>query len=117
MRRGYELNDPLLPVVAQPHEGSLPAAHSFVDLSPENLVLTALKKAEEDQGWIVHFYEFAGHETQGRLRLPRSVARVQETNLLEQPEREIAAQGNQVRFVVKPFEIKALKIEFSAAGR
>jgi alpha-mannosidase len=46
-----------------------------------------------------------------RLRLPRAIARAQETNLLEQPERELTARGQEVVAPTKPYEIKTVRIE------
>ncbi len=40
LRRGYELNNPLIPWPALVHSGALPAAHSFISVLPENVVLS-----------------------------------------------------------------------------
>ena len=111
MRQGYELNTPLLAVVSAPHPGPLPPSQSFVTIEPENVVLSAIKKAEDGEAWIVRFYEIAGRETQVRLKLPRIVMRAQETNLLEQPERDLTGQGQEVTVPTKPYEIKTVRIE------
>jgi alpha-mannosidase len=115
VRQGYELNTPLVAVVTTAHPGPLPAWQSFVSIEPENVVLSALKKAEDGDAWIVRFYEIAGRETQVRLRMPRIVVHAQETNLLEQPEHELAAQGQEVTVPTKPYEIKTVRIELPAA--
>ena len=48
VRRGYELNFPLLPRQVENHQGDLKAKFSFLDISPDNVVLTAVKKTEDD---------------------------------------------------------------------
>jgi alpha-mannosidase len=35
-----------------------------------NVIVSALKKAEEGNGWILRLYETAGRETQTTLQLP-----------------------------------------------
>ena len=60
VRRGYELNNPLIPLATDRHDGRLPAAHSFVRVSSSNLVVTALKKAEDSDDLILRFYECKG---------------------------------------------------------
>jgi alpha-mannosidase len=117
VRRGYELNYPLLPVPAQSHPGALPAAHSFVSLEPENLVLTALKRAEDGDAWILRFYEFAGKPTQARVRLPQTVGRAHEADLQEKVEKELPVKGSEVEFAVRPFEIKTLRLELPQEPR
>ena len=117
VRRGYELNYPLLPVVTTAHEGSLPPAHSFVQLEPENVVLTAVKKAEDDNGLIFRFYESAGQQTQVRLRLPPGASQAIETNLMENEQGELSLQGTELVVPVRPYEIKCLKVKFQPGSR
>ncbi|MFZ1012368.1 MAG: glycoside hydrolase family 38 C-terminal domain-containing protein, partial [Terracidiphilus sp.] len=52
VQRGFEYNYPLTAVVTTAHAGSLPSEHSFVSVSPSNVVLTAVKKAEDAKGLI-----------------------------------------------------------------
>src|ERR1700674_1308202 len=47
VRRGYEFNYPLRAQQVDAHEGALPAKHSFVGVTGDNVVLTAVKKAED----------------------------------------------------------------------
>lgn len=111
VRQGYELNTPLMAVVTTGHPGPLPPSQSFVTMEPENVILSAIKKAEDGEAWIVRFYEIAGRETQARLKMPRIVMRAQETNLLEQPERDLIVQGQEVTVPTKPYEITTVRIE------
>jgi alpha-mannosidase len=111
--RGYELNNPLLVRVVSPHTGALPATHSFVQLDPQNLVLTAMKKAEDGDGIIFRFYEWAGRGVAAHLRLPSRATRAVETNLMEKEEKPLAITEGAVTMQVGPYEIKALKVEFA----
>ncbi len=117
VRRGYELNYPLLAIVAQAHSGTLPPAHSFVSLEPGNVVLTAMKKAEDDDGMIIRFYESTGRETQATLRLPIGVTRAVETNLLEKEEAPLKTSGDSVVISTRPHEIKTVKITFAPPAK
>jgi alpha-mannosidase len=114
VRRGYELNDPLLAVVAAAHAGSLPPVHSFVGLEPENATLTALKKAEDDDSLILRFYESAGKEAQVKLRLPPGATRAVEANLMEKEERALTLLAGEVIVPTRPYEIKTVKVFFAA---
>jgi alpha-mannosidase len=113
VRRGYELNYPLLAVSVQPHKGVLPASHSFVSVSPENIVVTAIKKAEDDDGLIIRFYEWAGRETQVTLTLPAGATRAVETNLMEKAEKALSIEKNgSIVVPTRPYEIKTVKVIF-----
>ncbi len=60
VRRGYEFNNPLIPVVATGHAGKMPAEYSFLKVEPSNVIVTALKRAESGDGLILRYYECTG---------------------------------------------------------
>lgn len=65
VRQGYQLNTPLqvvqLPATSSSNSGVLPSAASLLDISADNLVLTAFKQAEDNpQQWIMRCYECHG---------------------------------------------------------
>jgi len=112
--QGYQLNYPLIAVPASVHEGSLPPAHSFVEVDPQDVIITAVKKAEDDNALIFRFYEFAGQASQVRLRLPATASRAAEANLVEKEGRvlTLAAGGREVIVPTHPYEIKVVKVWF-----
>ncbi len=117
MRQGYELNYPLIPVTAYSHSGSLPKRLSFARIEPSNAILTVVKKAEDDDGLIFRFYEFAGRQGPVRLYLPEKATRAFEVNLMEKQERPLAlgADGREIAVPTGPYEIKTVKVAFPAA--
>jgi len=114
-RSAGEYTSPPISVPAS-GQGDLPGELSFLQLSPDNLVLSALKKAEDSEGVILRFYETKGEPTSGEVRLFRRIKRLTRVDLLEQEEAELAADRDIIRLEVKPFEIVSLKLEFEAAG-
>jgi len=114
IRRGYELNYKLIAMQAGKHQGSLPAEHSFVEVQPENVVLTAMKKAEDDDATILRFYEWAGRDNDVKLQLPAKVELAWETDLMEKPIGNLSVQQGTVTVPTKPYEIKTVKIRFAA---
>ena len=112
--RGYELNYRLLPVTTVVHEGPLPASHSFVQIEPKNVILTAVKKAEDDNAMIFRFYEFEGKTAQVRLRLPEAATGAAQTNLMEKEEKTLSleANGTEVSVPIGPYEIGTVKVTF-----
>jgi alpha-mannosidase len=116
MRQGYELNYPLVAVEVSPHAGSWPATHSFASVEPRNVILTALKKAEDSDDLIFRFYEFEGKSTDVRLQLPEAADRATETDLMEKPERPIPLQnGHAFTVPTGPYEIKTVAVSFPSA--
>jgi alpha-mannosidase len=84
VRRGYELNNALLPVVTDGHKGTLPATGSFVSLDPPSCVLTTMKKAEDSDAWIIQWYNTSGERVRATVRLPRTPSKVLTSNFLEE---------------------------------
>ena len=113
VRQGYDLNYRLRAMQVDRHAGALPADHAFVQIEPDNVVLTAMKKAEDDDGVVLRFFEWAGKETEVKIQLPPGAQSAQETDLMERPLGELPVSGGAVRVHAKPYEIKTLKLRFA----
>jgi alpha-mannosidase len=117
IRHGYEYNYPLTAVVTTAHAGSLPAEHSFASVSPENLVLTAVKKAEDANGLILRAYEWAGKETTAEFHVPAGATSATVTNLMETPEGSpLAITGDVVKLPIHPYEILTIRVDYPNGG-
>jgi len=113
VRRGYELNYPLLVRQIEKHEGELKDEFSFLQIQSDNVVLTAAKKAEKEDALILRFYEWAGKEADVRLHLPVRATLVSETDLMERPTAELPLRDGSVTVHTKPYEIKTVQIRFA----
>ena len=102
-------------IAVQPHkhEGALPSEYSFVGVEPDNVVLTAIKKSEDDDSLILRFYEWAGKESDVKLHLPTGAQSASETDLMEKPIGELAVHNDSVTVHTKPYEIKTVKVQFA----
>jgi alpha-mannosidase len=112
VRRGLELNYRLLPIPVEKHEGALPATYSFVQIEPNNVVLTALKKAEDDDALVLRFYEWAGKEGDVTLQIPAAARSATETDLMEKALGELPLKDGKITVHTKPYEIKTVKVSF-----
>jgi alpha-mannosidase len=113
VRRGYELNYKLTAVQTQKHGGALPGEHSFVRLDADNVVLTAIKKSEDDDSLVLRFYEWAGKEGDVTLQLPADAQTASETDLMEKSIGDLAVRNGAVTVHTKPYEIKTLKVRLA----
>jgi alpha-mannosidase len=113
VRRGYEYNYPLHGVVTMAHTGTLPASHSFADISPENVALTAVKKAEDTNGLIFRVYEWAGKDSTVEFHVPPGAQRATVTNLMEKPEGSpLEVTGDVVKAPIHPYEILTIRVDY-----
>jgi alpha-mannosidase len=70
VQRAIELNRPPIALIATGRpEGTLPLSASYLQVTPANIVVSALKQAEEGDDLILRAYESAGRAAQATLRL------------------------------------------------
>jgi alpha-mannosidase len=118
VRHGYEYNYRLHGTAVEGHGGVLPASHSFVRVEPGNLVLTAVKKAEDGDGLILRFYEWAGEKTEARIEAPAGAMAAYATNLMEKRDQDatekggVRREGDTIRVTVDPFSINSLRVDY-----
>jgi len=94
----------------------LPSHFSFLEIKPNNLILTAFKKVERGNEIILRFFETKGEKTEGEISLFKKPKAVRVVDLLEEnnwPENQkIKIGGKKIRLTVKPFEIVTLRLKF-----
>jgi alpha-mannosidase len=102
VRRAIELNQPAFGLIETFHEGPLPQRNSYGDEGGGEVVVTAVKAAEDGDGVVVRAYESAGRASGARIEVlgrtidadfganeiktfvvPRDGGDVRETDLLE----------------------------------
>lgn len=113
VRQGYDLNYKLIAIPVEKHEGVLPAEHSFVTTPADNIVVTALKRAEDSNSLVLRYYEWAGKESDVKLQLPPGAQSASETDLMERPIGSVEVENDRVTVHTKPYEIKTVAVQFS----
>ena len=107
VRPGYEFN--IAPVVhpAPPHT---PSIDSLLTIDAPNVIVEAVKWAEEGNAFVIRLYEAERSGTHAEIALGVPVFQVQETNMLEEKAAELACKNGRIRLYFRPFEIKTLKV-------
>ena len=112
-RRGYQYNYELLAEQVAPHTGTLPLTHSWISVEPENVVLTAVKKAEDSNSLIFRVFEWAGKQSTVTFTVPEGATAATETNLMEKPEGQpLTVSGNKVTTNISPYEILTVRVDY-----
>lgn len=112
-RRGQEFNQPLLAAREPSHLGPYGRSWSFVAPAAENVYVTAVKRAEDTDAYVLRLVEWHGAATRTTLTFGRRIARVRTANLLEDPSAAlpVAADGRNVTVTLRPWEILTLLVE------
>ena len=113
VRHGYEYNYKLQATQVEAHAGALPAQYAYVTVNPENVVLTALKKAEDENGLIFRVYEWAGKSGDVQIHVPKGATGATITNLMEKPEGSaLPVTEGMVSVPIHPYEILTLRVDY-----
>jgi alpha-mannosidase len=110
-QKGYEYNYPLLAVTTGINEGRLPETYSFLELEPANLILTTVKLAEDNNDWVIQFYETSGKNTKAVITLPFRPAKAFLSNFLEEDLKEVAVKDNKISVDIKKNSVVTLKLK------
>jgi alpha-mannosidase len=72
-REAALINAPALPHLESPHEhppgAALPRHYSGIEVTPSSVIATVLKRAEENDGWIIRLFETSGSGTAASVAL------------------------------------------------
>jgi len=113
VRQGYDLNYPLFAIQTEKHTGSLPESHSFLAVAQDNVVVTAFKKAEESDDFIVRFYEWAGKTADVHLKFAAPVQSAADANLVEKAGNSLPVRDNEVSVATKPYEVRTMQLKIA----
>lgn len=110
-RAGMSLNNPLLPVYVADavSSKSLPPTRSFCTLKADNVVVSALKKADLGSSLVLRVYEIEGSPMETPVEFLGRPAALGEVNLLE----ENLDQSPQQVVRGGPYAIKTIRLEGS----
>lgn len=93
--------------------GDNPQEASFLTLNPPELVVTAIKKAEEEDAMVVRLYNISNQPVNADLSVQLAIEKVWKTNMLEEDRETVdVTSGNvsRVSLPVKAHEIVTLKL-------
>ena len=104
--QAYFLNQPALAVAG----GSAGAGVSLAGVDVPNVVLETVKQAEDGDGVILRLYECENAKTPVTLTWNKPFAAAEADNCIEEKTGDVEVSGNQIRFTIKPYEVKTIRI-------
>jgi alpha-mannosidase len=120
-RQGWEFNNPLLAgslttksnIFPIPGRANLPETLSLCQVTADNVVVTSLGKPSQDSDqYMMRLFEVVGKAQEVACRFQYPLRRAWKTNLLGDPEQELAVHDNEIRFPIAPYEIAQCVLEF-----
>jgi alpha-mannosidase len=97
--------------------GELPATGSLIQIDPPEVILSALKVAEDDDSIIARLYNIADYSVEAGIRLHAPFSKVERLDLNEENARPWGARKGVVPLSLGPNEIATLKFSPRGANR
>ena len=108
-QEAHNFETPLRVIQTGMHRGKLPQELSFIQVKPENLVISGIKRAEDNNKLVVRLYNSSGEHLEGRLSSFFPLVKAQVLKLDEQFVKELPVNNqSRISFKVKPWQIVTL---------
>jgi alpha-mannosidase len=113
-RTGIQPNIPLLPVMNpfQADGAKLPEENSFISVSMPNVLVSTIKKCEDDDSVIVRLFDIEGKSDGVEVNSFFPIAGVDLVNLIEEEGRTIPHQNQNLKIEIGHHAIETLKLRF-----
>ena len=93
-QQAHQHNVPMLAIQTGAHDGELPPEYSFVEISPPELIITAIKKAEDRDGLLVRFFNITDENIhQARVKVQKAIS-ARTVNLNEEPHNDLIMEAD-----------------------
>ncbi len=108
----YKLNNPLkVASICGQIDSSL--SKPLINLDKDNIVVEAVKKAEDDNSIIIRLYEAYGKKTEANVEFSKKPEEVFVTDLMEENGKKLDIEFLSCKLEFKPFEIHTLKVQYT----
>jgi len=110
---GTQANQPLKAVVSGPcRKGTLPETMSFLSLDNKNIIISAVKKCDDDDNVILRCVDMEGVDSEAKFSVNMPFMKAEHTNMIEEDGKVIPGQGNELNLKVGHQAIETVKLFF-----
>ena len=111
VQQGYALNNPPTAFKLSAQAGTLPERYSLIAANRENVIVEAVKQAENAESTIVRVYEAYGCKTTAQFTVPEKVKKAYLCDMMENRLEELPIENKTVQLSFHPLEIHTLCLE------
>jgi len=113
VKPGREANEHLFAVTdpSKYAHAELNESMSFLRLEAENVIVSAFKKAENENGVVVRLYNLNEEESEVKLRFSQEFEKAWRTNLIEEREEELEVKDGVVTFKIGNQSIETILLK------
>ena len=111
------LNKPKRAVAVSSHAGVAGKKVNAAYSTNPALKIGALKKAEEDDSFIVRLYELSGRGASGEIVFPVEILSAEEVDGVEEPVGAAVFSGNRLKVASAPFALRTFKVTLAKPAK
>ncbi|NLO83233.1 MAG: alpha-mannosidase [Clostridiales bacterium] len=119
IQHAYNFNHPFSVISSRPHDGCLPASDSFMELKEGDVIISAVKMAEDrgeaKRAMVIRAYETEGRAAKAVIKLPAKPSEAYYVDLNEcrvESGSIITIDDDLVSFEVQPYSVASICVEF-----
>jgi alpha-mannosidase len=111
-RFGTQSNQPLKAVIIKSSSGNgtMPETMSFISVENKNLILSTVKKCEDDDNVIVRCYDIEGIDSDAKISISTPFKKAELTNMIEEEGKLIPGGGSNLGLRVGHQAIETIKL-------
>ncbi|MEK7397156.1 MAG: glycoside hydrolase family 38 C-terminal domain-containing protein [Candidatus Poribacteria bacterium] len=106
----HNFNAPLEVIETDLHSGNLPASFSLFSIEPDEVVVSAVKKAENDSAMIVRMFNISDRQVVAKITAFKPIKSATLVNMLEEPLEDLSVSNNSLSLPLKRNQIVTLKL-------
>ena len=110
IEESHILNQPLYGMEISGKDGDLPETYSFVSADQPNIVITAVKEAEDHSGVIIRFHDAYDRRSNVTMTVPDAYTQAVLCDLMENEIQPLEIRDGQITLPVGNFEIVTVKL-------
>jgi alpha-mannosidase len=112
VQTGKQPNLPLQAVVvkAKVRTNGLPESQNFVYIDKNNVIVSALKKTDDENNFVIRLYETTGADTEVTISFPFDIKEVWKTDMIEENGKKIQSGTKSFTYKIGHHSIETFKI-------
>ena len=110
--KGTAANQPLIGVCGNTIKkvAGLPETYSFLSVNKNNVIVSTVKKADDDNNYIIRLYEMEGKDTEVTITFPFNISKAWKTDMIEENPKEVVIMNNTLVLKIGHNAIETYKI-------
>ena len=113
-RVAERLSVPLIPVQSGTNKGGLPTEFSFMEIEQSELVLSAVKQAEDKKSLIIRLYNPTLRQVTGKINFYKPLESARLVTMEELSLKKLKAEGNSVTLPIEKKKVVTIKVKLES---